>query len=204
MFTGIVTDVGRLRSLERRGDLRLVIETVYDLSTVETGASIACNGICLTVVDKGSLDKGRGWFAADASAETERVTTLGNWREGTPVNLERSLKVGDELGGHIVTGHVDCMGDIVAWDDVGDSVTMSVRVPSSHGRLLAQKGSVAVDGVSLTVNSVRDNTDGTVFTVNLIPHTRTVTGFAESDAGARVNIEFDVMARYVARLAQRS
>ncbi|MCJ9430398.1 riboflavin synthase [Kordiimonas marina] len=195
MFTGIVTDVGRVRAVEGDADKRVTIETAYDMGRVEIGASIACEGVCLTVVDKGD-----GWFAADVSAETLKVTNLGDWKVGSLVNLERSLKLGDEMGGHIVTGHVDCVGTIARFETLGESIVMDVAVPASLGTFVAQKGSVAVNGASLTVNSVADEGDITRFSINLIPHTQAVTSFRASKEGDRVNVEFDILARYVARL----
>lgn len=191
MFTGIITDIGRLRSIERRGDLRVVISTAFDMSTVEMGASIACHGVCLTVVDKGT-----GWFAVDVSAETLDRTALGDMAPGSAINLERSLRVGDELGGHIVTGHVDGLAEIVAIETVGDSRRFIFRAPGNLARFVAEKGSVALNGASLTVNAV----DGDRFEINIIPHTQSRTTFGDARAGDRVNMEIDVLARYVARL----
>ncbi|WCL52994.1 riboflavin synthase [Gimibacter soli] len=199
MFTGIVTDVGAVKALEKRGDLRVVIGTGYDLSDVAIGASIACGGVCLTVVDKGD-----DWFAADVSDETLRVTALRDWQVGSLINLERSLKLGDELGGHIVTGHVDCVGAIVRFETVGGSIAMDIEVPARWGRYVAEKGSVAINGTSLTVNKVTDTADGTVIAINLIPHTQEVTSFRTAKTGDRVNVEFDILARYVARLTERA
>ena len=193
MFTGIVTDVGKVRAVEKRGDTRFVIGTDYDLASVEVGASIACDGVCLTVVDKGP-----DWFAVDASAETLGCTTLGDWSAGRAVNLERSLRVGDELGGHIVTGHVDAVAKAVETRPEGDSRRITFEVPPALTRYLAPKGAVAVDGVSLTVNEVA----GSRFGVNIIPHTQSHTTFGRIRPGDRVNIEIDVLARYVARLAE--
>jgi riboflavin synthase len=193
MFTGIVTDIGRVRSIEQRGDTRLIIETVYDTATIAMGASIAHSGACLTVVDKGP-----GWFAVEASAETLACTTLGDWQVGTPVNLERAMKVGDELGGHIVSGHVDGVGQIVARRAEGDSVRFTFEVPMALARFIAEKGSVALNGVSLTVNEV----EGNRFGVNLIQHTLNHTTFGAGDIGTRVNVEIDMLARYVARLTE--
>jgi riboflavin synthase len=193
MFTGIVTDIGRVRSIEQRGDTRLIIETVYDTATIAMGASIAHSGACLTVVDKGP-----GWFAVEASAETLACTTLGDWQVGTPVNLERAMKVGDELGGHIVSGHVDGVGQIVARRPEGDSVRFTFEVPMALARFIAEKGSVALNGVSLTVNKVEGNSFG----VNLIQHTLNHTTFGDGDIGTRVNVEIDMLARYVARLTE--
>src|SRR5689334_10869635 len=167
MFTGIVTDVGTVRSAEQRGDLRLQIATGYDLETVDLGASIACSGVCLTVVDKGD-----DWFAVDISGETLSRTAADMWREGARLNLERSLRLGDELGGHIVTGHVDAVAQVVGTCPEGDSTRVGISVPRGLGPMIAPKGSVALDGVSLTVNDVRDAEDGsTHFSVNIIPHT---------------------------------
>lgn len=198
MFTGIVTDVGRIRAVEGQADKRMVIETRFDMATVEIGASIACSGVCLTVTDKDE-----GWFSVDVSAESLRVTSLGAWQAGTEVNLERSLKLGDEMGGHIVTGHVDCVGDIVRFETVGDSTVMDVAVPRDLGKFVAQKGSVTIDGASLTVNAVADEADKTRFSINLIPHTKAVTSFRNSKMGDAVNVEFDILARYVSRLQSR-
>ncbi|WP_417451712.1 riboflavin synthase [Kordiimonas sp.] len=198
MFTGIVTDVGRVAATEGASDVQVTINTGYDMSRVDIGASIACAGVCLTVVDKDT-----GWFKADVSAETLKVTNLGDWREGSEINLERSLKLGDELGGHIVTGHVDCVGEIVRFEEQGESVVMDIAVPHAHGGHVAQKGSVTIDGASLTVNEVADQGDITRFSINLIPHTQAVTSFRNSKRGDRVNVEFDILARYVARLQDR-
>lgn len=195
MFTGIVTDVGRIRALKRQGDLRLEIETDYDPAAIAIGASIAVSGACLTVVAKGR-DGAQAWFAADVSAETLSKTTIGDWRVDGPVNLERSLKVGDELGGHIVTGHVDGIAEIAAITPEGDSLRFSFRTNTSLMPFIAPKGSIALDGTSLTVNEV--NAAG--FGVNIIPHTRAVTTWGRLKEGMRVNLEIDVLARYVARL----
>ena len=196
MFTGIVTDVGSVRSAEQRGDLRLTIATGYDLATVELGASIACSGVCLTVVDKGE-----DWFAVDVSAETVSRTAAGLWREGAKLNLERSLRLGDELGGHIVTGHVDAVGQIVGVCPEGDSLRVGVSVVRELGAMIAGKGSIALDGVSLTVNDVREAEDGsTHFSVNIIPHTARSTTLSRLEAGGHLNVEVDVLARYVHRL----
>ncbi len=196
MFTGIVTDVGQVRSVEKRGDTHVVISTHYDVSAVEMGASIACSGVCMTVVDKGSA-KDR-WFAVTASGETLSKTTLGGWKVGDPVNLERPMRVGDELGGHIVTGHVDGVAEVTSVVPEGESVRMNFKVPVALSRFIAQKGSIALDGISLTVNDV----DGVRFGVNIIPHTQKVTTFGKLKAGGRVNLEVDLMARYVARLVK--
>jgi len=198
MFTGIVTDVGEVRSVEKRGDTRVVIATRYDTGTIDIGASIACSGVCLTVVDKGE-----DWFAVDVSGETLSRSALGQWKAGSPVNLERSLRVGDELGGHIVTGHVDGVAHIVEKRREGDSYRFRFRVDRNLSRFLTEKGSVALDGVSLTVNEVEDGADATVFGINIIPHTRQHTTFGSAEEGQQVNLEVDVLARYVARLEER-
>jgi riboflavin synthase len=193
MFTGIITDIGTVRAVTRAGDTRFEIATAYDLATVDIGASIACNGCCLTVIEKGA-----GWFAIEASAETLSKTTLGSWGTGTRVNLERALKIGDELGGHIVSGHVDGLGEILSITPEGDSKRFRIRVPGALARFIAPKGSVAVDGTSLTVNEV----EGDLFGVNIIPHTQVVTTWGAMVAGQPVNIEIDMLARYVARLTE--
>ena len=197
MFTGIVTDIGRVRSVEKRGDTRLVIETRYDTDAVDIGASIACSGVCLTVVDKGP-----GWFAVDASAETLGATSLTQWKAGTGVNLERALKVGDELGGHIVTGHVDGVGEVVDRRSEGDSVRLTALAPTALAPFIARKGSITWDGVSLTVNDVTDGQDGCRFGVNIVPHTQQETTLGETQTGDLINLEIDVLARYVARLKE--
>jgi riboflavin synthase len=197
MFTGIITDIGEVIDSEQRGDLRARIATAYDPYALALGASVACDGVCLTVVDRGEAD-GRGWFAVDVSAETVSKTTLGDWKAGRPINLEKSLRVGDELGGHIVSGHVDGVGEVIAARPEGDSLRVTIRVPRALAPFLAPKGSVAVDGASLTVNEVGEDTFG----INLIPHTQSHTTFAAMAPGRRVNIEIDVLARYVARLEQ--
>jgi riboflavin synthase len=196
MFTGIVSDIGTISKAEQRGDLRLVIECGYDMASVDLGASIACSGCCLTVVDKGA-----DWFAVDASAETIAKTASGLWTEGRRLNLERALKVGDELGGHIVTGHVDGVGEVVSVRPVGDSRRVEIRTPAPLSPYVAAKGSIAVDGVSLTVNEVADHSDGSArFTLNIIPHTWDMTTLAGLAAGAQVNLEIDVLARYLKRM----
>jgi riboflavin synthase len=202
MFTGIITDIGTVRAREDRGDTRLIIGTVYDTATIDLGASIACSGACLTVVDKGH-DSGGDWFAIDASAETLACTAPGMWDQGRRLNLERALKVGDELGGHIVTGHVDAVGTIVSVTPVGDSVTVTIAAPAALAAHIAPKGSITVDGVSLTVNDVTDQPDGTAhFTLNIIPHTQAMTTLDEAAAGRPVNLEIDILARYLARMQQ--
>lgn len=198
MFTGIVTDMGEVIAIEQRGDTRLTIATAYDPDTIAIGASIACSGCCLTAVETGRLQDGRGFFAIDASAETLARTTLGQWRPGTSVNLERPLKMGDELGGHVVSGHVDDVGEIVSITPEGDSLRFRFRVSPEIARFIAPKGSVALDGTSLTVNEV----EGNEFGVNIIPHTQAVTTWGKAQAGDRVNVEIDMLARYVARLSE--
>ena len=195
MFTGIVTDVGTVRKAEQRGDLRLVIGTGYDTATIDLGASIACSGGCLTVVDKGE-----DWFAVDLSAETVSRTAAGLWREGARLNLERSLRMGDELGGHIVTGHVDAVGNVVEAAPEGDSTRITVEVPRNLAPMIAQKGSLALDGVSLTVNTVEDAPESARFSINLIPHTAKETTFGQIAAGRQLNVEVDVLARYIDRM----
>ncbi len=199
MFTGIVTDIGEVVAVEPRAEglARLKIACGYDPATIEIGASIACSGVCLTAVGRGR-DGNRGWFAVDAAAETLRVTTVGAWRAGTRINLERALKVGDELGGHIVAGHADGLAAVVARADLTDMVRFTLRVPAELARFIAPKGSVALDGVSLTVNDVA----GDAFSVLIIPHTLAVTTLGALAAGDRVNVEVDLMARYAARLMQ--
>jgi len=196
MFTGIVTDVGTVLSAGQRGDLRLRIRCGYDLASVEIGASIACSGACLTVVDKGG-----DWFAVDVSTETLSRTAAAHWREGARLNLERPLRVGDELGGHFVTGHIDCVGTIASVNPDGGSARIGISVPVQHAPLLAAKGSVALDGVSLTVNDVADGKDGTsLLSVNIIPHTAAHTTLGEVELGQQLNVEFDVLARYLDRM----
>jgi riboflavin synthase len=200
MFTGIVTDVGTVRKVEQRGDLRLEIATGYDLATVDLGASIACSGVCLTVVDKGD-----DWFAVDVSAETTSRTAADHWREGAKLNLERSLRLGDELGGHILTGHIDAVATVTSVSPEGDSIRLGVSVPRSLAAMIAPKGSIALDGVSLTVNAVRDAADATEFSVNIIPHTAHETTLGNIQSGQQLNVEVDVLARYIDRmLAARS
>jgi riboflavin synthase len=196
MFTGIVTDLGEVKHIEKRGDTHVVIATHYDVAEVDIGASIACSGVCMTVVDKGgSKDR---WFAVTASAETLAKTNMGTWKLGDPVNLERPLKVGDELGGHIVAGHVDGVAEVIRVEPEGESVRLSFLAPIALARFIAPKGSLALDGVSLTVNEV----DGAHFGVNIIPHTLKVTTFGRGKPGGHVNLEIDVLARYVARLVK--
>lgn len=198
MFTGIVTDIGTIESVEQRGDLRAVIATDYDMDTVELGASIACSGVCLTVVDKAP-----GKFTVDISGETVSRSAAGMWEAGRRLNLERALKIGDELGGHIVTGHVDGTAEVAEIRTDGDSTQVAFLVHPDLAPYLAQKGSVTLNGVSLTVNDVQDGTDRhriTRFTVNLIPHTQAVTTLGDLAVGQFVNLEIDVLARYLQRM----
>ena len=191
MFTGIVTDLGKIRAIEKRGDTRIEIETSYDTDDIDIGASIACSGPCLTVIEKGP-----GWFAIEASAETLDKTALGDWTVGTTVNLERAMRIGDELGGHIVSGHVDAVARIVDMQPEGDSVRFTFESPGEFSKYIAPKGSVCLDGVSLTVNEVQGNNFG----VNIISHTQGETTFGSRKVGDRINIEIDTIARYVARI----
>jgi riboflavin synthase len=198
MFTGIITEIGRIEAAEARGDLRLRIACGDDMARADLGASVACSGVCLTVVDKG-----QGWFAVDVSAETQSRTAPGMWAEGGRINLERALKVGDELGGHIVTGHVDGTGEVAAVEPVGDSVKLGVIAGAEVAPYIAAKGSIALDGVSLTVNEVEGQPGGAVaFSVNIIPHTLAQTNFGGIQAGRRVNIEIDILARYLGRMLE--
>jgi riboflavin synthase len=197
MFTGIITDIGTIVALEQSGDLRARISTAYAGASIDIGASIACDGVCLTAVARGDAD-GRGWFDVDISAETLSKTTIGNWTMGRAVNLERPLRLGDELGGHIVSGHVDGLAKIVAMRDEGDSTRFEFEAPASLAMFIAPKGSVALNGTSLTVNEV----DGTRFGVNIIPHTKQVTTWGQAAVGDNVNLEIDTLARYVARFQQ--
>lgn len=200
MFTGIVTDIGTIRTAEQRGDLRLVIDCHYAMDGVAIGASIACSGACLTVVEKGE-SAGGGWFAVDLSAESVSKTAPGLWAAGAKLNLERALKVGDELGGHIVTGHVDGVGIVQGICAEGDSHRVGISVARELAPFIAAKGSVTVNGVSLTVNEVADHDDGsTHFALNIIPHTWDVTTFADLKQGQAVNIEIDTLARYLQRM----
>jgi riboflavin synthase len=199
MFTGIVTDLGEVRSVHPRANnlSRLTIYTRYPRAELIEGASIACSGVCLTVVDSGEED-GRVWFAADAAAETLAVTGVRHWRHGTRINLERPLKIGDELGGHMVAGHVDGIATVIAREDMTDMARFRLRAPHALARFIAPKGSIALDGVSLTVNEV----EGDTFTVLIIPHTLAVTSFGLLREGSEVNLEIDTMARYAARLME--
>ncbi len=195
MFTGIITDLGRLRRLEQGGDRRLEIETSYDTGSIAIGASIACSGVCLTVVATGDA-----WFAVDVSKETLSRTTVDRWRPGTAINLERPLRLGDELGGHLVLGHVDGLAEVVDRRVEGDSLRFVLAAPSALSRFIAAKGSVALDGVSLTVNEV----EGDRFGINIIPHTAAATTFGSLQVGQQVNLEIDMMARYLQRLIERN
>lgn len=195
MFTGIVTDIGTVTASEDRGDRRVTVRTAADLSTVAIGASIACSGACMTVVAKGT-----DWFAVDVSGESVGKTAAGQWDIGARLNLERALRVGDELGGHIVTGHVDGVGQVVGVCQEGGSHRVGFSVPPEIAPFIASKGSVTVDGVSLTVNDVRDADGKTDFSVNVIPHTWAVTTLGELKMGRQVNIEIDVLARYLKRM----
>jgi riboflavin synthase len=197
MFTGIITDIGRITGVEQRGDLRLRVGTAYDTASIDLGASIACSGVCLTVVDRGP-----DWFAVEVSAETLSRTAQA-WGEGTPLNLERALRVGDELGGHIVTGHVDGVGKVVGVTPEGDSTRIVIEAPATLAPYIAAKGSIALDGVSLTVNEVEDLPGGAVrFGINVIPHTQEMTTFGDVAPGRALNIEIDVLARYLGRMEQ--
>ncbi|MBZ8118693.1 riboflavin synthase [Roseovarius sp. LXJ103] len=193
MFTGIITDQGKLLKLTQQGDLLARIACTYDTSTIDLGASIACDGVCLTAVGLGE-----GWFEVQISAETVSKSNLDTWAEGRTVNLERALKVGDELGGHIVSGHVDGVAEVVGMADEGDSTRVTLRAPDALARFIAPKGSVALNGTSLTVNEV----NGAEFGINFIPHTKEVTTWGRTALGDRVNLEIDTLARYVARLAE--
>lgn len=196
MFTGIVTDIGKVLVLEQRGDLRARIGTGYDVDGIDIGASIACNGVCLTVIALGRDPQ--NWFDVEISAETVGATNVGAWRVGSRLNLERALKVGDELGGHIVSGHVDGVAEVVGMHDEGDSTRVTFRAPEALARFIAPKGSVALDGTSLTVNEV----SGTDFGINFIPHTKSATTWGDVAMGDKINLEIDTMARYVARLRE--
>jgi len=200
MFTGIVTDVGEVIAVEARAQglhHRLKLACAFDQASIADGASIACNGVCMTVVGSG-VENGRTWFAVDAAAETLKVTTVGRWRDGTRINLERALRIGDELGGHIVAAHADGIAQVTSREDLPDMARFVLRVPSALARFIAPKGSVALDGVSLTVNAVTADT----FSVLIIPHTLAVTTIGTWQAGTEVNLEVDLMARYAARLLQ--
>ena len=200
MFTGIITDIGRIKSVEQRGDLHLTIKSGYDMDSVDIGASIACSGVCLTVVEKGT-----DWFAVNLSAESISRTAPGMWAEGARLNLERALRVGDELGGHIVTGHVDGVGQLVSATPQGDSMRIIIAAPAALAASLAPKGSITVDGISLTVNEVVDQADGGIhFGINVIPHTAQMTTLDSLPVGRVFNLEIDVLARYLMRMQQHS
>ena len=200
MFTGIVSAIGHIREARQQGDLRAVITCPYDPAQIAIGASIACSGVCLTVVERGGM-AGDAWFAVDVSGETVSCTVPGMWAQGATLNLETALKLGDELGGHIVTGHVDGVGTVAAKAAAGDSTKISIAAPAELAPYIAAKGSITVQGVSLTVNAVADQADGTChFTLNLIPHTGEVTTLGALQPGDRVNLEIDVLARYLMRM----
>jgi len=197
MFTGIVTDIGRIEAAELSGDLRLRIGCSYDMAGVDLGASISCSGVCLTVVDKG-----QSWFAVDVSGETQSRTASGMWREGERLNLERALRLGDEVGGHIVTGHVDGVGEVDGVLEVGGSTRVTIVADGELSAYIATKGSVTLDGVSLTVNEVENLSDGVRFAINIIPHTAEQTTFDSIAPGRRINIEIDILARYLGRMME--
>jgi riboflavin synthase len=200
MFTGIVTAIGTIENVERRGDLRVRIACPWDPAKIAMGASIACSGVCLTVVERGG-EPGDAWFAVDVSAETVSRTARDMWSAGARINLEPSLRVGDELGGHIVSGHVDAVGTVADWEPEGDSMRVTIAAPKALAPFIAAKGSITVDGVSLTVNSLKDYPDGSVrFGLNIIPHTAEVTTLGELAQGSEVNLEIDTVARYLHRL----
>ena len=200
MFTGIVTAIGTIREADLKGDLHAVISCPWDPAGIAIGASIACSGCCLTVVDRGGTP-GDAWFAVDISGETLSRTPEGRWAAGTMLNLEPALRLGDELGGHIVTGHVDGVGTVVGICPTGDSHRVGIAAPRELAAYIAPKGSITVDGVSLTVNEVEDQSDGTChFALNIIPHTWEVTTLGGLTAGSRVNLEIDVLARYLQRM----
>ena len=200
MFTGIVTAIGTVAKVDQRGDLRLRIAAPLDPARIDIGASIACSGVCLTVVDRGGIEDD-AWFDVDVSGETVSRTRKGLWNEGARINIEPSLRLGDELGGHIVTGHVDSVGEVVKVEESGDSIRLAIRARADMAPFIAEKGSITVDGVSLTVNDVRDRQDGTCdFSLNIIPHTGEVTTLGALEQGSQVNLEIDVLARYLKRM----
>lgn len=196
MFTGIVTDIGRVAALEVKGDTRARIHTAYEPDSIAIGASIACNGCCLTAIAKGHETDGTAWFDVEFSNETRAKTNLGDWQTGTRINLERSLCLGDEMGGHVVSGHVDCVSEVLELTQDGDSTRMTFAIPDGYAQFIAQKGSVTLNGTSLTVNDVSLSQ----FSVNVIPHTKTATTWGDAHQGDKVNLEIDTFARYVARL----
>ena len=200
MFTGIITAIGNITRVEQRGDLRITVGCPFDPAGIAIGASIACSGVCLTVIDRGGTP-GDAHFTVDVSAETTACTARGMWREGAQLNLEPSLRIGDELGGHIVTGHVDAVGRVADWRPEGDSTRLTIRAPAELAPFIAAKGSITVDGVSLTVNSVSDRADGTVdFGLNVIPHTAEMTTLGTLRQDGEVNLEIDTIARYLQRM----
>jgi riboflavin synthase len=196
MFTGLISDIGEVRTAEKRGDTHLVIATRYDVDAIDVGASIACSGVCLTVTARGTAED--RWFSVSASAETVSRTTISEWCAGRRINLERPLRLGDELGGHIVAGHVDGVAEVIAIRPEGESRRMTLEIPAPLSRFVAPKGSVALDGVSLTVNEV----EATRFSINVIPHTLGATTLGDAKIGSRLNFEADLLVRYVARLLQ--
>lgn len=198
MFTGIITDIGHIVSVENRGDMHVKIQCAYDVSSIDIGASIACSGVCLTVVEKGS-DQGQNWFSVDVSGETISCTA-DQWKAGAKLNLERSLKVGDELGGHIVSGHVDGVGTITRYENIGGSWALTILATPEIAAFIAPKGSITINGISLTVNDVIDDASGCHFMLNIIPHTAQVTTLADAKVGDSVNLEIDVLARYMKRM----
>ncbi|MDF2384527.1 riboflavin synthase [Nostoc ellipsosporum NOK] len=200
MFTGIVTDIGTVEAADRQGDLHVRVSTAYETAGIDLGASISCSGVCLTVVDKGVGAGGGGWVAFDVSGETIGRTAPGMWASGRKLNLERALRLGDELGGHIVTGHVDGIGTVKAIEEIGGSHHVVLLAGPELAPYVAPKGSITVDGVSLTVNAVRDTAEGVEFDLNIIPHTAAVTTFGALEAGQAVNLEIDVLARYLQRM----
>jgi riboflavin synthase len=199
MFTGIVTDIGTVEATEKQGDLHVRVSTAYETAGIDLGASISCSGVCLTVVDKG-VEGGAGWVAFDVSGETISRTAQGMWTSGRKLNLERALRLGDELGGHIVTGHVDGIGEVKSIEEIGGSHHIVIQASAALAPYVAPKGSITVDGVSLTVNAVRDTDAGVEFDLNIIPHTAAVTTFGALEAGQAVNLEIDVLARYLQRM----
>lgn len=198
MFTGIITDIGTISAIENRGDMHIQIQCQYDMNSIDIGASIACSGVCLTVVEKGNED-GQNFFAVDVSQETINCTAE-QWQVGSKLNLERSLKVGDELGGHIVSGHVDGVGIITQYENIGGSWALTIKTPQEIAPFIAPKGSITINGISLTVNDVKDDADGCHFALNIIPHTAEVTTLAHAKVGDMVNLEIDVLARYMKRM----
>ncbi len=201
MFSGIITDLGRVKAIRAAGDTRFEFSTGLDTAAIDIGASVCCSGVCLTVIDKGvegNSDGGGNWFAADVSAETMELTILNSWIEGTGVNFERALKMGDELGGHMVSGHVDGIAEVVSVTPEGSSRRIVLKAPGELLKMIAPKGSVVLDGVSLTVNEVEDGHFG----INVIPHTLEMTTLGALEPGGRVNLEIDMLARYVARLLE--